>query len=115
MNKLLITQNNIDVPLPNTSWVALEENLKIKKIQEVLIDAELNDLIRVSRIVNNINIYFEIIKQIDAANRGTLLLDLEQKLKDSIDKSLLVWCEPLGDKNSLRKLRGIQIKNGVGS
>ena len=35
---------------------------------------------------------------------------LEEDLKLNIDKGLTVWCEPLGDKNSLRNLRGIKIK-----
>ena len=32
-------------------------------------------------------------------------------LKNKIDRSINVWCEPIGDKNSLRNLRGIQIKS----
>ena len=26
------------------------------------------------------------------------------------DKGITVWCEPIGDKSKLRKLRGIEIK-----
>ena len=31
-------------------------------------------------------------------------------LKSKIDKGLTVWCEPVGDKSVLRKLRGFEIK-----
>ena len=43
--------------------------------------------------------------------RGALLLDLEASLKSVIDPGLAVWHESLGDRNSLRNLRGIEIKS----
>ena len=49
-------------------------------------------------------------EKVGVAQRGTLLLDFEEELKNTLDKGLTVWCEPLGDRNSLRKLRGIEIK-----
>ena len=42
--------------------------------------------------------------------KGTILLDLEDYLF-SKDSSIRVWHTPLGDKNSLRNLRGIKIKS----
>ena len=39
-----------------------------------------------------------------------MLLDLEEKIKASIDQGITVWCEPVGDKSVLRKLRGFEIK-----
>ena len=42
--------------------------------------------------------------------RGPLLLDFEVFLKEAIDPGLVVWLEPLGDRNSLRNLRGIEVK-----
>lgn len=47
---------------------------------------------------------------VPADKRGTLLLDLEASLKESIDPGLVVWLEPLGDRSSLRNLRGIEVK-----
>jgi len=49
-------------------------------------------------------------RSISASIRGTMLLDLEQVLKNSIDKGITVWLVPVGDKSKLRNLRGIQIK-----
>ena len=37
--------------------------------------------------------------------------DLEAFLKESIDPGLVVWLEPLGDRSSLRNLRGIEVKS----
>ena len=47
---------------------------------------------------------------VTAGQRGWMLLDLEERLKARVDAGLTVWLEPLGDKNSLRTLRGIEVK-----
>ena len=49
-------------------------------------------------------------KPLPSHERGSLLLDLEEFLKKTIDSGLVVWLEPLGDRNSLRNLRGIEVK-----
>ena len=46
-----------------------------------------------------------------ASERGVYLLDFERYLKNNVDQGINVWCETIGDKNSLRNLRGIQIKS----
>lgn len=46
-----------------------------------------------------------------SSERGTLLLDLEVFLKEAVDPGLVVWLEPLGDRSSLRNLRGIEVKS----
>ena len=45
-----------------------------------------------------------------ARERGIFFLDLENFLKENIDSGINIWCEPIGDKNKLGKLRGIEIK-----
>lgn len=44
------------------------------------------------------------------SERGTNLLDLEEILKNKVDQGITVWAASLGDKNSLRNLRGIEVK-----
>ncbi|BEI38361.1 hypothetical protein PHIN8_03050 [Polynucleobacter sp. HIN8] len=48
--------------------------------------------------------------QLNAGERGDILMDLEEFLKLKVDIGITVWLEPLKDKSSLRKLRGIVIK-----
>ena len=43
-------------------------------------------------------------------DKVALLLDFESELKIGVDQGLVVWCEPLGDKSTLRNLRGIEIR-----
>ena len=45
-----------------------------------------------------------------ARERGTVLLDYEEAIKQAVDPALTVWLSSMGDKNSLRKLRGIEVK-----
>ena len=46
--------------------------------------------------------------KITPSERGTLLLDLEDEMC-KVNQQIRVWHIPLGDKNSLRNLRGIKI------
>ncbi|WP_156302385.1 hypothetical protein [Methylogaea oryzae] len=48
-----------------------------------------------------------LLQPLSAGERGTLLLDLEAFLKETVEPSLAVWLEPLGDRSSLRNLRGM--------
>jgi hypothetical protein len=45
-----------------------------------------------------------------AGARGTLLMDLEDRLRHKVSPALVVWHEAMGDRSSLRNLRGIEIK-----
>ena len=58
---------------------------------------------------DNGQVVVKVEKTIPANERGLLLLELEEKLKSSVDKGITIWCEPVGDKSKLRKLRGIEI------
>jgi hypothetical protein len=48
-------------------------------------------------------------KNFTTAERGIMLIDLENKIK-TIDPGLTLWLEPVGDKSKLRNLRGITFK-----
>lgn len=56
-------------------------------------------------------VILRLLEPVSADKRGTLLLDVEAYLKETIDEALVVWLEPLGDKSSLRNLRGIEVKS----
>jgi len=55
------------------------------------------------------SVYVSFTDPVGPSKRGTLLLDLEELLKSEVDIGLNVWCQPIGDRNSLRNLRGIEI------
>jgi hypothetical protein len=45
-----------------------------------------------------------------ASLRGQYLLALESHLKAQVDPGITIWHVSLGDKNSLRRLRGVTVK-----
>ena len=57
-----------------------------------------------------IYIYVNCTTKLSPSERGTLLLDLEDEMCKK-DNRIRIWHVPLGDKNSLRNLRGIKFKN----
>lgn len=57
-----------------------------------------------------IYIYVKCISKLSPRERGTLLLDLEDEMYKR-DNRIRIWHISLGDKNSLRNLRGITLKN----
>ena len=64
---------------------------------------------KVIKAPDNGQIVLKIDELISANKRGLLLLELEEKLKFNIDKGITVWCEPVGAKSVLRKLRGVEL------
>ena len=55
-----------------------------------------------------VNFEVRLLKALPPRDRGSLLLDLEDELC-KLDANIRVWHTPLGDKNSLRNLRGVQL------
>ena len=53
------------------------------------------------------NVYVNFLEKVSPGKRGTVLLNLEDELCKVNDK-IRIWHIPLGDKNSLRNLRGIK-------
>ena len=106
--KNFVFDPHADSPKPSKKWLS--------KDKKKLID-ELNNLILSkfdgSCLVINAKISGEVIIRLEnplnAAQRGDFLFHLEFFLKDNYDSAIYVTVEPMGDKNSLRNLRGIKI------
>ncbi len=57
-----------------------------------------------------LNVIVSLKENMPPEKRGTFLLDLEDELC-KVDAMVRVWHTPLGDKNSLRNLRGINLES----
>ncbi len=55
-------------------------------------------------------VFLSLLRPLRASERGILLRDAEAHLKVRVDAGIVVWCQPIGDKNSLRRLRGVELK-----
>jgi hypothetical protein len=97
------------VPLSSSEWLNFSEKERIDIIQSAIKDFSGNDKLEISNALSNGQVSVEIKEAMDAAERGTLLLNLEAFLKKAIDNGVSIWHIPLGDKNSLRNLRGISV------
>ena len=110
MNKgINLSYSNIDTPSTGISWINMTKDKRILLLESSIqlfstevdisvIDANENG--QVSIIINS---------SIEINDRGAFLLNLEENLKNTIDVGINIWHEAIGDKNSLRNLRGIEV------
>ena len=98
--------------MPSRAWQQLSDAGRFSRVSDALhaAPAKLNNIVVVAAANQDGEIIVKLQESLSASKRGTLLLDLEAYLKDSVDPGLTVWLEPLGDRNSLRNLRGIEVK-----
>lgn len=99
-----------DSPSPSPKWLSLSSESRLEWLNSFLMGVSKFEKIKVVSTHENGQVFISMEEALPAASRGTLLLDLEEILKSNVDKSLNIWVLPIGDKNSLRKLRGITIK-----
>tara|TARA_B110000008_G_scaffold18076_1_gene16780 strand:- start:2079 stop:2417 length:339 start_codon:yes stop_codon:yes gene_type:complete len=100
---------NTDSPSTGAAWVNMAKDKRISLLESSIqlfspqIDlnvVEVHDSGQVSIHINSV---------IDINDRGEFLLNLEEYLKSTIDIGINIWHEPIGDKSSLRNLRGIEV------
>ena len=58
---------------------------------------------------DNGQVVLRVYKSLPVNQRGLFLIDLEEKIKLNIDKGITLWCESVGDRSTLRNLRGVKI------
>lgn len=103
---------SVETPAPGENWVKLSETERMALVTRVLAERqpEINRQLAIVGTKPDGQIIVHLLLPLSPGDRGTLLLDLEAFLKESVDQGLTVWLEALGDKNSLRNLRGIEVK-----
>lgn len=101
-----------DTPSPSLAWQRLSDAERHARVTDALQNgtAALNSTVMIAAAKADGQITVNLTEPLSAGKRGQLLLDLEEYLKKAIDPGLTVWLEALGDRNSLRNLRGIEVK-----
>ena len=84
---------------------------RLIEIQLILSKSNCSGYLEVESCSNDGEIYFSQVIPIETSQRVELLLSLEELLQEKIDQSLTVWIKPQSDKNSLRRLRGVELKS----
>lgn len=103
---------NVDTPPPRQSWRQLSDGERLIRVKEAVGNgmSAISQQITIIEAQKDGQVILNLGDPLPADRRGTVLLDLEAFLKEAIDPGLVVWLEPLGDRNSLRNLRGIEVK-----
>ena len=100
-----------ETPSVGSEWETMSEDERISRLQGLLDESNFRTYFSITRAEASGFVYVNFSSPIQVSKRGTLLLDLEDYFKKNLEPGISLWCEPLGDKNSLRNLRGIQIKS----
>ena len=113
MNKTapLNSHFNDDTPSPEKVWLELNNSERISLINNSIHQLNKSNKVTCTRALSTGEVCLRILESIPVSERLDFFLDLEFELKKLIDEALFVSCEPLGDKSSLRNLRGIQVKS----
>lgn len=102
---------DVPTPTPGSAWTELNELQRVDQVLNKLQASPAQFLAQIEVVTAKADgqVIVRMRQSLPSSQRGPFLLDLEEHLKD-IDQALVVWLEPLGDKNSLRNLRGIEVK-----
>lgn len=102
---------DVPTPAPGAAWIVLNDRQRVDQVKKKLEVSPRQFLAQVEIITAKTDgqVIVHMKQSLPASQRGPFLLDLEDYLRE-IDQALVVWLEPLGDKNSLRNLRGIEVK-----
>ena len=93
----------------STSWINKSKEQRLNDLAAATLGTRFEEFVTPTRALDNGQVYISLNKPVNSSERGQLLLDLESHYKTSVEVGINLWCEPLGDKNSLRNLRGIQV------
>ena len=72
---------------------------------------DINNIVQIILASKNGQVVVRLLKNLSPAERGNFLLDIEFLLKKKLDDAIFINVEPMGDKSSLRNLRGLTIKS----
>jgi hypothetical protein len=102
---------NAETPVTQTTWKLMPDIERIKLLNKQIGKQQDYMSISINKTTESGQVLVTLDGKFTASKRGIYLLDFERYLKDNVDQGISVWCEAIGDKNSLRNLRGIQIKS----
>lgn len=104
---------SVDTPTPGKSWCGLTDAERLALVNRAIETCSMpfSQTVAIVEAKPDGQVIVKLQEPVSAEKRGTLLLDLEEFMKESIDPGLVVWLEPFGDRSSLRNLRGIEVKS----
>jgi hypothetical protein len=101
-----------DTPTPNKTWRQSSDAERLNLLHHAMAAGSsiFGECLQIASTHPDGQIILRLTQKSSPSQRATLLLDFEAYIKANIDQGLTVWLEAIGDKNSLRNLRGIEVK-----
>ena len=109
MNGISLEFANFPEPVPSSKWVNTSEKERINNINAAMQNFPGHEKIEIKSALTNGQVSLELNVVMAANERGFFLLDFEEWIKEMVDTGISIWHVPIGDKNSLRNLRGIEV------
>ena len=109
MNGISLEFANFPEPVPSSKWVNSSEKERINNINAAMQNFPGHEKIEIKSALTNGQVSLELNVVMAANERGFFLLDFEEWIKEMVDTGISIWHVPIGDKNSLRNLRGIEV------
>ena len=100
---------DVDTLATQEGWRKMSESERLDLIKQKISEHDEFEVILPTRSQEGGQVSIIINDLINAGERGTLLLNLEEFLKSKIDNGISIWHKAIGDKSSLRNLRGIEV------
>jgi hypothetical protein len=100
-------------PEPNDIYRYMDDTQRFNMIESTLnkINQNWSEKFNLVSARENGFVVLEFKNSIPVSERSDYLLEIEKKLCQFVDPAITLWIAPVGDKSSLRKLRGIEVKN----
>ena len=109
MNGISLEFANIPDSVPSSKWVNSSEKERINNINAAMQNFPGHEQMEIKSALTNGQVSLELNVVMAANERGVFLLDFEEWIKKMVDTGISIWHVPIGDKNSLRNLRGIEV------
>jgi hypothetical protein len=100
---------NESAPSSSEKWRSMDEFERISILNSALKSYNNTEKIDITKAHLDGQVTITLTEIMTASERGGFLLDIEEFLKNRVDVGITIWHEPIGDKNSLRNLRGIEV------
>jgi hypothetical protein len=110
-NGILIEYANQASPSSSLEWRNISEPERISKVESVIKNFSGSEIIEVKKAHIDGQVIVALNDVMTASERGVLLLNIEDWIKNKLDNGITIWHESIGDKNSLRNLRGIEVNS----
>jgi hypothetical protein len=100
-------------PTPGDDYFNMTDLERFNKVESSLnnIDPSWNESLNLVSARENGFVVLEFKHSLAVEERSSYLINIENQLCNNVDSSITIWIAPVGDKSSLRKLRGIEVKN----